>query len=219
MQCFSVLMKVAICLPQTFVGGESLAQTFAGAESLFRAKTLWLIWYDLNMPQKHPVQEGIFNITTNAYQHSPWFTLDGIPKILIDNLCMTRNVHGGQLIDFNILPDHIHFILEAGQRGLSAFVQSFKRNASKDVKIFLGKSPNLAFTGWQEGFHDERIWDEDQLRAAQRYVQENAMRHHLVEEPEDWPWTSLHFEHLLGCRKQQEVRWKREQRERVHRGE
>lgn len=126
---------------------------------------------------------------------------------------MTRNAHEAQLIEFCVLPDHLHCIIETGAKGLSRFAQSFKRNTTKDVKALLGAIPPSLYTGWQVGFHDECIRDEGQLRNAQRYVQENAYLHGLVEKPEDWPWTSLHFEHLLGCRKRQEVLYAYERRQ------
>lgn len=142
-----------------------------------------------------------------------------IPNILIDNLFVTRNQHEACIFAFCVLPWHMHFIVQPGEKGLSAFMHSFKRNSSKDVRyVLIGAYENLPdgstgnrtraaenadleqaeFTGWQRGFHDELIRDDRQLEKAVIYVQENALKHHLVENAEDWPWTSLHYEHLLG---------------------
>ena len=187
------------------------------------------------MSQSHSEQFGVFHITTNVKKMSPWCTITGVPEILIDNLCTTRNLHQAVLIAFCILHDHMHFILSPGEKGLSAFVHSFKRNSSKDIRYFLGsdsagiriraasqsitddcsrssvvshdrsrgsvtaaESDECIFSGWQRGFHDELIRNEKQLEKAQIYVQENAVKHGLVENIEDWPWTSLHFEEVLG---------------------
>ena len=145
-------------------------------------------------------QEGIFHVTTKSKRNVPWCTLPGIPKVLIDNLCMTRHLYEANLIDFCILPDHLHIILEIGSIGISKFMHSFKRNSARDVKVLLTKSAGqygISCTGWQHGFHDEYMRTEKQLLATQRYVQENAWNHELVRRPEEWPWSSLHFEHLL----------------------
>ncbi len=46
---------------------------------------------------------------------------------------------------------------------------------------------------WQKGYHDELIRDGTQRSAALAYVHGNAMKHGLVTEIPDWPWTSLHY--------------------------
>lgn len=162
------------------------------------------------MPQKRVVQEGTFHTTTNAKDRIPWCTLPGIPEILIDNLCMTRSLHGAELFAFCILPDHMHIVVRPGPKGLSRFMQSFKSNSMLDVRRLLGLSPAAGSRDsrlryqpeslppydeifWQAGFHDERLRNNTQRGNALVYVKHNAFRHGLVPEPVDWPWTSLHF--------------------------
>jgi hypothetical protein len=50
---------------------------------------------------------------------------------------------------------------------------------------------------WQKGYHDERIRDSRQRSTVFHYIQGNAMKHEFVNDMLDWPWTSLHFSHLL----------------------
>lgn len=159
------------------------------------------------MSQRHSTIDGTFHVTTNAHGKIPWCTLPGVPEILIDNLIMTRNVYGAILSAFCILPDHMHMIVWPGEKGLAKFVQSFKSHSSHDVKAILTRSSEpwlaaaegstLKFTGWQKGYHDERLRDNEQRTNALRYVTMNPVKHNLVNQIEDWPWTSLHFEHLL----------------------
>lgn len=176
------------------------------------------------MGQKHYAQAGTFHITTNTFGAIPWCTIEGAPQMIIDNLLMTRNFHGAKLYAFCILPDHLHLILSPGERGLSAFMHSFKRNTSKDVTKFFnlnrsaGSLTRASFLHrgagvdeprlrqenktqkrfrWQNGFFDERIQTSDQRATVLAYVQGNAMKHGLVADILDWPWTSLHFQHLL----------------------
>ncbi len=51
--------------------------------------------------------------------------------------------------------------------------------------------------GWQKSFHDERIRDARQCSTAFGYIQGNGMKHGLVAEIEDWPWSSLHFPEII----------------------
>ncbi|MEQ1849245.1 MAG: transposase [Candidatus Peribacteraceae bacterium] len=174
------------------------------------------------MSQKHYVQQGVFHITTNTKNKVPWLTLDSIPALLIDNLVMSRNIHGAKVFAFCILPDHMHIILEPGQSGLSALMHSFKRNVMRDTRKLLPEaevrnfrvSPeeNLECCGrygssasvndvpmirWQKSFHDERIRDSRQRSTVIGYVQYNAVHHRLVKDITDWPWTSLHCPDVL----------------------
>ena len=179
------------------------------------------------MSQRHATQEGTFHVTTNTKGKISWLTFSGVPKIIMDNLVMTRNVQHAEIFAFCILPDHMHILVRPGKKGLSKFMQSFKRNAAKDVRYCLngraekhidteyrsGDSGISAWTAanadsplrlsnticisWQKGFHDERIQDDRQRSHAWRYITENALHHGLTENIDDWPWTSVHWEKIL----------------------
>lgn len=168
------------------------------------------------MPQIRHFQRGIFHVTTNAQDNVRWCTSCNIPHILIRHLCRTRDEQNGKLYAFCILPNHIHMLLTPGEQGLSAFMQSFKSNAMKDIRQYLqsdgfidcDRPPGRGVPAapyslhgqiicWQNGFYDNLIRTNKQCSSALYYVQGNAMKHHLVNEITDWPWTSLHFPKLL----------------------
>jgi REP element-mobilizing transposase RayT len=159
------------------------------------------------MSQRYAAQEGTFHVTTNTKGNVSWCTWPGIPELLIDNLIMTRNIRGARLYAFCILPDHVHIVMSLGEKGLSAFMHSFKRNAMRDVRALRNKhtlrsgrsrSSATEVIAWQKSFHDERIRDAEQQSNALAYVQYNAWRHGLTGEPNGWPWSSLHFPYLLS---------------------
>ena len=99
-------------------------------------------------------------------------------------------------------------------------MQSFKTNSAKDVRFLLGKTmrrdvpghgvPGAVKSdhfggfagkesriGWHAGFYDRHILTSGQRAACLNYINCNAINHGLVREPHHWPWTSLHYEHLL----------------------
>ena len=189
------------------------------------------------MTQWHRIQDGVFLVTTNAQEREPWCVNRGVPEIIISTLELVKRIQRAKVYAFCILPDHMHIILEPGERGLSAFMKSFKENSSREIRRYRKRSidalsflhgnavppvvsgdvdvsaddigvENTAtnkpltiarkygggvFTGWQHGFHAQRIAQDDHLKNALRYVERNACRHHLVRSAKDWPWTSLHF--------------------------
>jgi len=134
----------------------------------------------------------------------------------------------------------MHILLNPGEKGISAFMHSFKRNSSKDIGYILNRAgnrtraaflghdsrsrglheqntrslglheqnmrsrgsvtsaaPEQQFTGWQKGFYDEIIEDNLQRDNAYDYIVYNPIRHSLVENINDWPWSSIHFPNLL----------------------
>ena len=88
------------------------------------------------MPQWHRIQYGMFHVTTNTQDKEAWCVFGHTPCIIINNLILTKRIQGAKIYAFCILPDHMHIILEPGQRGLSAFMKSFKENSSRDIRRY-----------------------------------------------------------------------------------
>ncbi len=155
------------------------------------------------MTQYHGVQHGLFHVTTNAKKRNPWLTIDGVPECIVDNLRMSKYLYGAKVHAFCILPDHMHMIVTSGEKGLSAFMHSFKRNSMRDIRQMnrsrSGGSRSSATEEifWQKGFHDERIRTLDQRDAALSYVRGNAMRHGLVSTMDEWPWHSGRYPEMI----------------------
>jgi putative transposase len=146
-----------------------------------------------SMPQYHPVQEGVFHITTTTQCRTPWCTKNHIPQIIIDNLRMTRSIQNAKLYAFCILPDHVHILIYPGKKGMSKFMQSFKKNSSRDISSYFGHNEYR----WQKGYHDERIQDIKQRSETWRYIHTNPYKHNLVEDFNNWIWSSLHFRNII----------------------
>lgn len=179
------------------------------------------------MPQKHDVQHGMFHVTTCTQDNIPWCTWSGIPENIISNLFKTRDLAQARVYGFCLISNHVHLVVSPGERGLSSFMQSFKSNATKDVRSFLqqylhpsprrgvsaavnvdqrqpkpwvsavGNIDDVRNIGWQKSYYDERIRTSRQYTAAMNYVIRNAAKHRLVDRAEDWPWTSLHYQDKL----------------------
>lgn len=79
----------------------------------------------------------MFHITTNTFERIPWCTIGEIPEMIMDNLVMTRNIQHAKLYAFCVLPDHLHIVMSPGEKGMSAFMHSFKRNTMRDIRRLL----------------------------------------------------------------------------------
>lgn len=60
-----------------------------------------------------------------------------------------------------------------------------------------GVAATLRDIRWQKGYYDEIIENSEQRDSAYDYIVYNPIRHNLVQDINDWPWASLHYEHLI----------------------
>ena len=165
--------------------------------------------YGIYMSQRHPLQTGPFLVTTNAQDRIPWLIEPGVREVLIDNLCMTRNLYQAHVYGFCILPDHMHIVLNPGEKGISKFMHSFKRQSIADLHVifpqpYSGGARTSAVGGnetrmmkWQKGFDARILNTAHYLSDALTYVAHNGVHHGFVEHAEDWPGTSLQYSDLL----------------------
>jgi len=82
-----------------------------------------------------------------------------------------------------IMPDHSHWIVSPiGDRELSVgdFSEGFKR--------VLRKTLGLQPWEWQRGCFDRLLRSDENLHSKWTYVQDNPVRHGLVQRSQDWPY-------------------------------
>ena len=92
-----------------------------------------------------------------------------------------------------LMPNHVHLILVPQDR------DGLRRALSRVHRAYAGAiHARQRRTGhfWQGRF-GAVVMDEPHLAAAVRYVVFNPVRARLVDDPRDWPWSSVHA-HLSG---------------------
>lgn len=67
---------------------------------------------------------------------------------------------------------------------------TLRRSPSKDAKGETGV--------WQRRFWEHHIRDEDDYRAHVRYCWMNPVKHGLVSDPREWPFSSIHRDRKMG---------------------
>ncbi len=80
------------------------------------------------------------------------------------------------------------------------FLSNPRRNGDNVVSVpaaAVNADEDVPFSGWQKGFHDERIRDVAQFRTAMAYIQCNAQKHELITRTAQWPWSSLHYPDIV----------------------
>ncbi|MGN2246457.1 transposase [Frateuria sp. GZRR35] len=89
-----------------------------------------------------------------------------------------------QLLAWVLMPDHWHGLVQLGYRDdLSLVMNRMKAVVSR--KLGLEHGPG---TIWARGFHDRAMRQEDDLRAAARYIVANPVRAGMVSHACDYPY-------------------------------
>ena len=92
-----------------------------------------------------------------------------------------------------LMPNHAHLVVvPSDEDGLRLGIGEAHRRYTRRINFRKGWRGHL----WQGRF-GSCVMDEPHLLAAVRYVEMNPVRAHLVERPEDWPWSST-AAHLAG---------------------
>ena len=77
-------------------------------------------------------------------------------------------------------------VLAESKKHLSYILFRLKGGTSREINKMLKIRGNL----WQDRYYDHVIRDERDFENHLDYIHYNAVKHQLVQRPEDWPWSS-----------------------------
>ena len=87
---------------------------------------------------------------------------------------------------YTIMPDHLHFFALPFSReaNLSNFMQAFRALVTRQLR-----PANFPYPLWQREFFDHILRSGENYEEKWNYVWLNPVRHQLVAEPGDWPYS------------------------------
>jgi len=94
-----------------------------------------------------------------------------------------------RLLAWVVMPNHVHMVVEIWEMPMSVVVKNWKSFTSKVVNRRLGRVGTL----WQSDYFDRYIRDEEHLKKAIRYIENNPVKAGLVKFPGEWPFGSACF--------------------------
>jgi putative transposase len=123
---------------------------------------------------------GTFFITAITANRRRLFQADANARLFLEILQHYRALNFYKLHAFVAMPDHIHLLLTT-----EVLPAAMKR-------IRGGFSHRLASAHdvWQRGYADHLVLSRDEFEIRRHYIHENAVRAHLVERTEDYPFSS-----------------------------
>ena len=89
-----------------------------------------------------------------------------------------------------VVPNHAHMLLTPcpGQE-LSDILQSLKSYTANEANKLLQRKGQF----WQPESFDRWVRDADHFAKVIAYIENNPVKAHLCEQPEDWPYSSVWF--------------------------
>jgi putative transposase len=86
-----------------------------------------------------------------------------------------------------VMPNHVHLVVDVWTIPLVKLVNGWKGASARAANQILRRTG--AF--WQEDYYDTLIRDENHLKRAIHYTEQNPIKAHLAIAPTDWLWSSV----------------------------
>ena len=125
-------------------------------------------------------------------------------RVLTDHVDLLRSVFRRvqgerpfKIVAMVVLPDHLHAIwtLPAGDADYSGRWRAIKAGFTRDLVaggMPLVRHDKGEYDLWQRRFWEHTVRDESDLAAHVEYIHFNPVKHGLVKQVRDWPWSSFH---------------------------
>jgi putative transposase len=117
-----------------------------------------------------------------------WLQREDCARIVIENLKYHDNKRY-RLIDWVIMPNHVHNVYDRPRDTLTRITHGWKSYTANQINGILNRRGT---TLWQSECFDRYIRDDEHLFNVRCYIYLNPVRAGLVDDPFDWPYSSIH---------------------------
>ncbi|MHB1856832.1 MAG: REP-associated tyrosine transposase [Acidobacteriaceae bacterium] len=125
-------------------------------------------------------------ITCSCYQRRPFLHAADRRDLFLQILEETRQNYQFAVTGYVVMPEHFHLLVSEPERGtLSLVMQVLKQRYSKSIHDKAEKQ------FWQRRFYDFNVWTGAKHIEKLRYMHRNPIKRGLVEEPDEWAWSSF----------------------------
>jgi putative transposase len=132
-------------------------------------------------------REGDDHFITFSYRRDPYLATATSKDIFLDSLELTRKRYNFEVLGYVVMPEHVHLLLsepldELGyETPLSKALQPLKLSVSKRL------APRPF---WQARYYDFNVFTHNKRVEKLKYMHRNPVSRGLVENPEDWRWST-----------------------------
>ena len=153
-----------------------------------------------NHPRRYYGTNELHFITYSRYHRQAWLASRQRRDLFLTVFEAVRRRYGFVVVGYVAMPDHIHLLIGEPEKGdpsrvMQAIKQGFSRRVLKAARgrrvaaqqeLFALGSEHV----WQRRFYDFNVWTARKRIEKLRYMHRNPVARGLVQEPEQWPWSS-----------------------------
>lgn len=135
------------------------------------------------------LDEYPYMTTTLTLHRKPMFKNKNAANILMEAIWFGKRQSWYHLLSFVIMYDHLHLIIVPKEKNISQCMKSIKGYSARRINSKLGHRGSV----WQAGFYDYILDSEEKILRRLIYVEENPVRMGLVENAEDYEYSSARY--------------------------
>jgi putative transposase len=153
-----------------------------------------------NHPRRYCGTNELHFITCSCYHRQPWLANPQRRDLFLAVFEQVRQRYCFVVVGYVVMPDPIHLLISEPEKGdpsrvMQAIKQGFSRRVLKAVRkrrvvtqqeLFALGSEHV----WPRRFYDFNVWTARKRIEKLRYMHRNPVVRGLVQEPEQWPWSS-----------------------------
>lgn len=132
---------------------------------------------------------GTYFVTASTYHRQRFFDNGGKLDLLTNLLIDTAVVYGWQLRAWAVFSNHYHFMADSPQ-GSGETLRSWLTEFHRSAAVQLNKVSETPGRRVWMNFRETRITYQNSYLARLRYVNENPVKHRLVDESRHYRWCS-----------------------------
>jgi len=131
-------------------------------------------------------------ITCSCYRRQPLLAAPRRRDLFLAELEQVRRRYRMVVLGYVVMPEHFHLLLsEPQEESLSTVMQALKLGFARRVLAARRAGKVGPSRIWQARFYDFNVWSERKRIEKLRYMHRNPVKRDLVEEPDQWPWSSF----------------------------
>lgn len=148
------------------------------------------------------IKGGTYFFTVVTHQRRKILLDDNVRRALREGIQKTQSFFPFQIIAWVLLPDHLHCIwtLPEGDADFTKRWGMIKRHVSQHCThiINVEQHPSVSklkrkeSNFWQRRYWEHQIRDEIDFKRHVDYIHWNPLKHGLVDQISDWPYSTFH---------------------------
>jgi len=153
-----------------------------------------------NHPTRYYGNDDLRFIHCSCYHRQPWLGTVKRRDLFLRVLEEVRERYRFVVVGYVVMPDHIHLLISEPERGdpsrvMQAVKQGFVRRVLKTLRRRRSSAQQELFAVgaehvWQRRFYDFNVRTARKRSEKLRHMHRNPVKRGLVQEPEQWKWSS-----------------------------